>query len=465
MRDLLNRYLSIFRAAWQIRRELDAPAREAQALAFLPAHLELVETPIHPNQHWAMRILVALTIVILLIVVIGKLDIVVSAKGKLVPGVRVKVIQPAITGVVREIAIQDGQRVNAGQLLMKLDTTQAAADADRARTSKIDAALAVARAHALLTAQRDNRTPRVEPVEGATTARLEEAQHLADGSWRAYEDKFNSARAELLKRQAELDTTKEEIAKLVSTAPIARQQADEYKGLIADKYVAKSDYLDKERAALEQEHELAAQQSHARELGAAITEQRADVESVASQFRHDQLDELEKQTQQLTQSRDEQTKADTRQQLLSLTAPVSGTVQQLATHTLGGVVTTAQSLMEIVPDDALEVEATLENKDVGFVDVGQQAEVKIEAFPYTRYGFLAGTVVSLSNDAVQDRKLGLAFTARIRLSANRMWIDKRWISLTPGMSVTAEIRTGKQTVAQYFLGPLVQGAQESMRER
>jgi hypothetical protein len=121
--------------------------------------------------------------------------------------------------------------------------------------------------------------------------------------------------------------------------------------------------------------------------------QHTNDESTASKFRRDQLDELEKATQQTRQNRDDETKAKTRQSLLSLNAPVAGTVQQLSVHTLGGVVTTAQSLMEIVPDDALEVEARLENKDVGFVEVGQRAAVKIEAFPHTRFGFLNGTII------------------------------------------------------------------------
>jgi hemolysin D len=111
------------------------------------------------------------------------------------------------------------------------------------------------------------------------------------------------------------------------------------------------------------------------------------------------------------------------------------------------------------------VEAQLENRDVGFVEVGQTAAVKIEAFPYTRYGFINGTVVSLSNDAAQDRKSGLAFPVRIRLSTNRLHVENRWITLTPGMAVTADIKTGKRSVAGYFLGPLVESVQESMRER
>ncbi|REG58063.1 HlyD family type I secretion membrane fusion protein [Paraburkholderia sp. BL6669N2] len=463
--DLLRRYAAIWREVWRIRAQLERPTRDADQLAFLPAELELVETPVHPAPRWTMRILVLLTVLALLIGLLGRLDIVVTASGQFIPNARVKTIQPAITGVVREIGVRDGQRVKSGDLLMKLDTTQAAADADKAHMSRLDAELAAARANALLASQQANHPPVVGKVDDAPAARMQDAQRQAEGAWSEYRDQYEGEKAELAKRQAELDSTRAEIAKLVQTAPLARQQADAYRALVNDKYVARNDYLDKEQSALDKEHELAAQRAHANELAAGITEQRAQVDATASKFRRDQLDEREKATQQTTQNRDDETKAQTRQALMSLTAPVAGTVQQLSVHTLGGVVTTAQALMEIVPDDALEVEARLQNRDIGFVQVGQRAAVKIEAFPYTRYGYLDGTITEVSNDAVQDKKLGLTFPVRIRLTTNRIHVDNRWITLTPGMAVTADIRTGKRSVIGYFLDPLMRTATEGMRER
>lgn len=463
--DLVRRYAAVWREVWHIRAQLERPTRDADQLAFLPAELELVETPVHPAPRWTMRILTLLTFVAFLIGLFGQLDIVVTANGKFIPNARVKTIQPAITGVVREIRVKDGQRVAAGDLLMKLDTTQAAADADKAHMSRLVAELAAARANALLTAQQDNKPPVVANVGDAPDTRMLDAQRQAEGAWLEYRNQYESEKAELLKRLAQLESTRAEIAKLVATAPLARQQADSYRGLVAEKYVARNDYLDKEQQALDKENELAAQRSHANELVAAIAAQRAQVDATASKFRRNQLDELEKATQLVAQGRNDETKTQTREALMSLTAPVAGTVQQLSMHTLGGVVTTAQSLMEIVPDDALEVEARLQNRDVGFVAVGQRAAVKIDAFPYTRYGYMNGTITEVSNDAVQDKKLGLTFPVRIRLTTNRIHVDNRWITLTPGMTVTADIRTGKRSVMGYFLDPLMQTARESMRER
>lgn len=463
--DLMRRYTSVWKMAWSIRRQLDGQPRLAHELAFLPANLELAETPVHPAPKWSMRIIAMLAAIAALISAFGQLDIVAVAKGKLIPDARVKVVQPAITGVVKRILVHDGQRVTAGQLLVELDPTQAAADASKASAAKLAAELAVARAQALLKAQEKGGRPALVSVEGASRQDMEDAQQFADGVYRAYRDKVTSAQAQLAKREAELATTREQIASLVATAPLARQQANQYRLLAKDKYVAQTDYLDKEQAALQKEHDLAAQRSHAHELTAGIAEQRADVAATISDFRRTQLDDLDKATEQLKQSRNDETKAVTRQKLMSLTSPVSGTVQQLAVHTLGGVVTTAQSLMEIVPDDSVEVEAQIENKDIGFVKAGQTAVVKIEAFPYTRYGYLTGKVVSVSNDAVQDKKLGLTFVARVHLPTNRILANGQWINLTPGMEVTAEIKTGKRSVAHYFLDPVIQTGEESLRER
>ncbi|KWN65970.1 HlyD family type I secretion periplasmic adaptor subunit [Burkholderia stagnalis] len=462
---LLSRYATVFHEAWQVRRENDSRPRLPHERAFLPAHLELVETPVHPLPMWTMRIVVVMAILVVLIALIGKLDIVAVAPGKLIPKEQVKTIQPALTGVVRRILVRDGQQVQAGQLLMELDTTQAAADADKARSSRVDAALTAERSKALLTAQAKGTSPTLAKVDDASDEQQIEAQHFADGIYAEYRDKLNSSQAELMKREAELGTTRQQIAKLQATAPLARRQANDYASLVNEKYVARTDYLDKEQTALNQEHELAAQRSHAQELAAAIAQQRAEIAALTSQYRRQQLDALDKANQQLAQSRNDETKADTRQKLLSLIAPVAGTVQQLKIHTLGGVATAASPVMDIVPDDTLEVEANIENKDIGFVKAGQSVVVKVDAFPYARYGFLLGTVETVSNDAAPDRRRGLTFPVRVRLATNRIRANGTWINLTPGMTVSAEIKTGTRSVAHYFLDPVIQTGQESLRER
>lgn len=151
---------------------------------------------------------------------------------------------------------------------------------------------------------------------------------------------------------------------------------------------------------------------------------------------------------------------------MQLRAPVDGKVQQLAVHTIGGVVTPAQALMAIVPsEELLEVEATILNRDIGFVRPGQRTTVKVESFPYTRYGYLEGVVETVSHDAAQDEKLGLVFPARVRIRKASLMIDGATVTLTPGMNLSVEVKTGKRRVIGYLLDPLQQHTKESLRER
>jgi len=464
-KELLSRYALVFRSAWKIRRQLDAPQRDQDAIAFLPAQLELIEKPSHPAPLWTMRLIILFALLALLWSFFGKLDIVASARGKLIPSVKVKVVQSLDTGTVRDILVENGQRVKAGQPLIELDTTQAHADADKAHAIRADAAQTVARAQALLNAVEHDQKPLVALLDGQSSEKRADAQRFADGLFAEYKDKLAVNRAELEKRQAELDTARHQIEKLSQTVPLARQSADAYRDLAAQQYVSRQDYLDKEQARIQQEQDLAAQKSHARELRAGVDEQRSSVTAISAQFRREQLDILNQAQRQLDQYEQEEAKADQRQSRLVLRAPVDGVVQQLNVHTIGGVVTQAQALMEIVPDDTLEVEVSVENKDIGFVNLAQDAVVKIDAFPYSRYGYLNGSVSKISNNAAQDKRMGLVFPVIIKLPANRLHVDNKWINLSPGMAVTVEIKTGRRRVVEYFLSPLLETGQESLRER
>lgn len=462
---LWGRYTAVLRQAWAHRRENDTPPRLSHELEFLPAHLELTETPPHPAPLWLARVLLATLCIVLLIAVFGRLDIVAVAPGTLIPTANVKVVQPAVTGVVRRLLVRNGQRVAAGELLVELDPTQAAADTNRATSDRIDGELAAARGQALLVAQDKNQTPRVSLVPDVTPERQSDSQNLVETAYREYLQKVLSLRAELEKREAELATVREEIAKLTETSALARQQADDYKELASGHYVPSHDYLDKESKAIEQTRNLAAARSREKELQAGIAEQQLTIKATIAEFRREQWQVINKAKQDAEQGQDEEIKASARQGLTQIRSPVSGVVQQLNIHTVGGVVSSAQTLMEIVPDDTLEVEAHVSNKDIGFVSEGQKAMIKIATFPYTRFGLLTGQVEKVSTDATSDKKLGMVFLARIKIPTNSFPVGEKRVNLSPGMEVTAEIKTGRERVWQYFLSPLLATGNESLRER
>ena len=281
----------------------------------------------------------------------------------------------------------------------------------------------------------------------------------------ALQDKLASERAELLHRQDQLEATQQDVAKLSQTAPLAAEVAASYAQLVKGNYVARQDYLQKQQDSINQAGDLATQRSNALALQAAIVQQQRDIAATSAQFRQHQLDLLSKSQQQAQQAEQDLAKAQERTQRMTLRAPVAGTVQQLAVYTVGGVVTQAKPLMEVVPDNTLEVEAKVSNKDIGFVRPGQSAAIKLETFSFTRYGFLHGRVRLVSNDAQTTKKQQLVFPVRVRIDAQRMRVDGRWVHLSPGMAVTVDIKTGRRTVAGYFLDPLLQRGEDSLQER
>jgi hemolysin D len=329
----------------------------------------------------------------------------------------------------------------------------------------MDAELAAARARALLQAQSTNSPPSVGRVSGATEERRAQVQEYAEGLYSEYRNKLASLRAQLNQRQAELVTVHDEIGKLESTVPLVRKQAKDYESLAAKTYVAEHTYLEKEREALKEEGELRSATDRAIALSASVEEQKQEIATMIASFRRGQLEDFENAQHALAQSTDDQAKARVRESLMRLTAPVTGTVQNLTVHTLGGVVTTAQPVLEIVPEDTLEVEASIENKDIGFVESGQEAVIKIEAFPYTRFGYLRGRVLAVANDAVENRANGLQYIVRVGLPTNEITVGRKHFNLTPGMQVVAEIRTGRRTVAEYLLSPFTETIGQSLRER
>ena len=208
--------------------------------------------------------------------------------------------------------------------------------------------------------------------------------------------------------------------------------------------------MDKERTALEQEGQLAAQSEKLQESQAALDGAMKQRASLISETRRTVMDNQHEADQKVTTNAQELIKAQLRHKLMKLVAPVDGSVQQLVVHTVGGVVTPAQVLMVVVPKDhPLEVEAFVENKDIGFVNAGQEAEIKIETFPYTKHGTIHGEVKHVSMDAIDDEKRGLVYSSRVKMEKATIQVENKVVNLGPGMAVTVEIKTGMRRVIRF----------------
>ncbi|MGA0608931.1 HlyD family type I secretion periplasmic adaptor subunit [Caldimonas sp. KR1-144] len=463
---LLHRYRAILAAAWAARHELAGPRHLADEAAFLPAALSLQATPVHPAPRRAAWTIMALFVIALLWACFGKVDIVAVAQGRIIVSDRSKVIQPLETAVVRAIHVKDGDHVQEGQLLVELDATAPEADAHRVAQERAAAVSEVLRSQALLEALGGGRLPRWPGHADLPRADDALAQSQLRAEWADITARLAKLDAEAHRRRTEISTVEQQIAKLQATLPIVRQRAADFEALTAQGFVSSHAGQDRTRERIELERDLETQLARRAEAQAALAESeqtRGAYRAETERTLRERLAQAELRRQQLGS---EAEKAALRSRLTRLSAPVSGTVQQLAVHTAGGVATEAQALMVIVPDHAeVTAEVIVENKDVGFVRAEQEVTVKLETFPFTRYGTVPATVRSMAADAVADEKRGAIFPATLVLTQTAIDVDGKQVRLAPGMNVTAEIRTGGRTVIEYLTGPLLLRANEGLRER
>jgi hemolysin D len=464
----------------------NAQERRGEELAFLPAALEIVETPPSPIGRK-----IGLTIILLFCAALvwawwGTIDIVASATGKIVPSGRTKVIQPFETGVVRSIRVQDGQAVKAGDVLIELDPTVNAAERDHLRNDLRAEQLNIARLRAAL-AGGDDPVSDFAPPADADPSLISSQRQLLVNQVTEHRAKIAALSRQQTQKEAEQATTAATIRKLETLIPIIQPRVDIRKTLMDKELGSKLTYYEVLQLLVEQQEELSVQKSHLREADAAVAAIAETRGQAAAEFRRTLSDELVKAEQKANGLAQDLIKAEQKTKLQLLTAPVDGVVQQLAIHTVGGVVTPAQSLLVVVPSDSrLEIEAMVSNRDIGFVQPGHEAEIKIDTFNFTRYGLLHGQVLSVSQDAIirerqqdrpNDRGLRtqndtsepkgqeLNYSARISLDRAKMQIDDRMVNLSPGMAVTVEIKTGSRMILSYLLSPLLRYRQETLRER
>jgi hemolysin D len=460
--------------------------RRAAELEFLPGALEIIETPASPVGRLMMGVIVFLVMVAVTWACIGKVDVIAVANGRLIPAGQVKVIQPLEIGVVKRIAVTEGDRVRSGDVLVELDPTTTGADVDRIARDLMQARLDAARLSAQLAGDAsvfvafpDADPALVDSERGQMLTEL--AQHRA---------KLDGIDQQIQAKAAERDQAKANMAKFDATLPLLREKARMYKELLERSLTSRVNLLDSEQKLIEATHDRVATEHQVEGAAAQIAALVQQRKQTQEELRDQDMKDLAKANQTAAQLSQEGIKARQRTGLQTLRSPVDGTVEQISVHTIGGVVTPAQTLMVVVPDGSkLEIEAILPNREVGFVEVGQPAEVKVEAFNYTRYGLLRGKVRLIGRDTLRNARPSDAAdrdplaakqtptrqedsperesSYMVRIALNEATIDTELgtMQLGPGMGVTAEIKTGQRRVIEYVLSPIMRYRHDSLRER
>ena len=467
----LARHWTVWKAAWQaekgsgtFRTGFLTPSTTVpggRATEFLPAVLEIQQAPPSPIGRAILWTILAVFTVGVLWATLGWIDIVATAQGKIIPSGYSKIIQPYETGVIAAIHVQDGQVVKRGDTLIELDPTQNRADHDRASNEYRAAKVEAARLRALIA----GKATFDAPSDADPQYVLLQQQLLLD-QFAEYQAKVAATQHLIDQRKAALEQTRENIIRLEATVPMETERADAYKKLLEHDAVTKMDFLQAEGQRIDKTQELAGQRKKLQQDQAALAEADKNYRAMVSEFQQTKQAELSTIDTKVASLVQDVTKAGQKADLQRLTTPIDGVVQQLAVHTVGGVVTPAQQLLIVVPQDhPVEVEAQVENKDVGFVKEGQPVEIKVETFQFTLYGTIPGKVLTVSDDAVSIEKVGLIYPTRVSMDRSTIQVEGKQVNLSPGMAVTVEIKTGKRRVIEYLLSPLLKSVKESLRER
>ncbi len=458
-----SRHWTVWKAAWQAEssQPAGASAHGGCATEFLPAVLEIQQAPPSPIGRAVLWTILAAFTAGTLWTTFGWIDIVATAQGKIIPSGYSKIVQPYETGVIASIHVQDGQAVQQGDVLIELDSTLNRADRDRAFNEYRAAKVEAARLRALIKGQFTFEAP---PDSESVSVLLQ--QQLLRDQFAEYQAKMAAAQHLVDQRQAAVEQTKENILRLEATVPMETERAEAYKKLLEHEAVTKMDFLQAEGQRIDKTQELAGQKKKLQQDQAAFAEAEKHHRVMRLEFQQSKQAELSALETKALSLAQEVTKAGQKAGLQRLVAPINGVVQQLAVHTVGGVVTPAQQLLLVVSQDhPVEVEAQVENKDVGFVKEGQPVEIKVETFPFTLYGTIPGSVLTISDDAVSIEKVGLVYPTRVSIDQSTMQVEGKQVNLSPGMAVTVEIKTGQRRIIEYLLSPLLKSMKESLRER
>ncbi|HEX4182667.1 MAG TPA: HlyD family type I secretion periplasmic adaptor subunit [Caulobacteraceae bacterium] len=442
----------------------------------------MLETPASPIGRIFALVIVLFFIVAVAWAMFGKVDIIATAQGRILPAGDIKIVQPLDPGVVRAIHVQDGEHVREGQLLIELDPTQTGADRDRLSSDLMQARLDVARLNALSAVVGGDRPPGFVAPADVPPERLAETR----AAMRAQADQQAARLADLSQQIAQKDAEAAQISaetdKINATMPMLAEKERIHHDLTIRGYGTSLADLDAQQQLASARHDLNVQTQRTAEVVAARAALERQREGARAQYAADILSDLRKAEDQQNQLTQELIKAQVKSAATQLRSPIDGVVEQLEVHSLHGVVMPAQHLMIVVPDSRnLTIEAQLANRDVGFVHAGQPVKVKVETFNFTRYGLLDGHVVDVSRDVVNpgerqedggpspttpNRNVAPpAYVVRIALSKTSMVVDGSVEPLQPGMTVTAEIKTGERTIIDYLLSPIARKTQESLHER
>ena len=468
----LLRKLSHF---WKNRKYLnDKRYSEKVAIHFLPGALEISEKPPNPLARIILWVVIAIICIAVIWAYFGKMDVVVTAQGKIVPEGQVKIIQPLEKGTVSKILVKNGQLVDKGAHLIELDQRLIQADIDRLNKQLQAQQLIFAENQGFYTLLKTKNLKLFDDFTAIPYAidleldpiMIEYSKRVLWRKWQAYVAEIQSVKANIAKAKSVLQAGASEITLLEKTLPIINLKNNMLKELHKRDYASKFEYLQTEQSVIEKEKLLEITRVKQQQLEAVLDEAKSQLQSRKAAYFVQVIEMIQKSKKQTYQLKKELYQQQLHYRNNILKSPITGFVHNLKIHTIGAVVTPAEELLQIIPKhSALEVSGIVSNKDIGYIHEGQVVAVKVNTFSFTEYGYLHGKIIDIAEDAIEDKTLGLVFNITVSLDSNTLTSGIRDVLVSPGMSVTIEVKTHQRRIIEYFLNPLIKGLKESLRER
>ena len=468
--DTIRRYWEVARAAWQEQHEAGSDVRRSrEEREFLAAAVELMDNPPSPAGRIIAWSIVTFFLLAVLWATFGRIDIHATLEGRIIPSGKVKVVEPLEPGTVQRIAVREGEFVEKGALLITLDPTDSTVDKRRLARDLVTSRLEAARMRETLRAGRQGLDVDALSLSAPKDVSPEDftmQYEVLRGAVASHRASLASIEGEIAQKQVEHARVAASVEERTRLVDVLDERAAMYLKLAKRRTGSRANYLVAAQDLYQERASLVDAQGRLLEIDASVAALEKRREEMVAKFISDAVSNLADVEKRLDDVEEELAKATQRDERNRLFAPVRGVVRQLTVHTIGQVVSPGETLMTIVPaDGSLEVEAYLLNRDKGFVHADQHAEIKVEAFPFTKYGTVPGGVIDVSNNSVEDEKRGLIFPVRVAMDRSTIRADGEDMQLTPGMAVTVEVKTGKRRVIEYLLTPLLRYRDEAIRER
>ena len=418
---------------------------------FKPLLSEIEETPVSPLGRFTFWTVTSLIIITISWLIIGKIDIVVTARGIVIPDGEAKIIQPLETGVIKEILVKEGDFVKKDELLVLIDTMTT------------DAQLKTIKEN-LKTSKQEAKRLEAQGVGINFNSDNEIQKKLYDESLKALNSLIGVKNQEIKQIERQIDSNlaqKRDYENQLHSAIDREKRLSNVKDIIAynDLREAKDRTVGLRESVIRTEAEISRLQAQKRQVQNEIVQLKADfkaqkLENLAETNKR--INELESNKEQIEFSNINQ----------KITAPVDGYIDKLMIHTVGGVVTPAQELIALTPSDMpILIKAQVLNKDIGFIKEGMPVSIKIDTYDFQKYGLLHGEVKSISQNSIEDEDLGPVYEIYITPDENSMLIDGKKQKISAGMTLNAEIKIGKRRIIEFFIYPLIKYMDEGVNVR